>query len=72
MEMTRQEAIENIIIVWEGHDQEFCCSSEESNRSHQEMIDSLRALGCTDDELGEQIEKPHSIRSPLDPVWPIL
>lgn len=49
--MTRKEAIINIQSNWLQRDREFCATSEEYAESARELEESLRALGCTEEEL---------------------
>jgi hypothetical protein len=51
--MTRQEAIDNLMGAWWQRDMEFCVGASESAASRAELVESLRALGVTDEEMGE-------------------
>ena len=50
-EMTRAEAIEEIIAAWRARDSEFCCSSAERVSSSSDLLAALRALGVTQEEI---------------------
>lgn len=48
--MTRKEAIDLIIGVWEERDAEYCCSDVERAVSRKEMFEALEALDVTKEE----------------------
>jgi hypothetical protein len=49
--LSRQEAISEIISNWQQADFEFCCSQEEREYSRAKMVESLKVLGVTQEEI---------------------
>ena len=49
--MTRQEAIDTLIAVWQQRDHEACCRNEEHEESEQELVECLIVLGITKEEI---------------------
>lgn len=56
--MTRQEAIEEIVVAWGQRDSEFCIGPERKV-SRNDCIEALRTLGVTEDELAEFFAAKH-------------
>lgn len=49
--MTRKEAIKNLMGAWYQRDMDVCCNEAEYDKSHEELIASLKALGVTQEEI---------------------
>lgn len=53
--MSREDAIKQIVSIWLQCDGEFCCSNEEREGSKEELKESLKALGVTEDEIAKEV-----------------